>query len=75
MRPQYTRAKCGACGKKMAYVYRMSLQSGYVYDVTCMACKAELTFHEYGIPGINAPKWPGTLEEAALLLTAKIEAS
>jgi hypothetical protein len=68
LRPQYTRAICGACGKKQAYVSTGSLSSGNVYHVRCTGCKAHLHFHQYGIQGLEVPVWPGSLEAAAAML-------
>lgn len=70
MRPQYTTAICGACGKKKAFVnMNVLLSSGRVYCVRCMACKIEKTFHQYGLVGLpSITIWPGSLELAAAML-------
>lgn len=70
LRPQYTRARCGACGKKMAWVYKATgFSFGGVYEVECLSCRSESRFSEYA-NDIGLPVWPGSLEAAAALLTA-----
>lgn len=67
MRQQYIREKCGACGKKMAYVNVQHLSSGNFYDVRCMSCKTTRFFTQFHVQN-GTPVWPGTLAAAALML-------
>ena len=61
-RGQYCPERCGACGKKGAYLigYEDTLR------VRCRYCGADQLFPRYPIDGWTT--WPGTLAEAAGML-------
>jgi hypothetical protein len=65
IRTQYTRVRCGACGKRGAYL--LPRYGNYdAHGVRCIYCKADRQFPRYAVEGYVT--WPGTLEAAAAML-------